>query len=265
MTASTIESSAHSGQDKLAPSVLRVRNLSRAFGGVKAVDSIDLDVGYGRIVGLIGPNGAGKTTTINLITGLLTVTEGSVHLDGRDVTTASATSLARRGLARTFQTSRLFKDLTVARNVELARLFRGGERLSFRHRKQIRADVDTLLERVSLTDLRDAPAGMLSYGHQRRLEIARGLALKPTLLLLDEPVAGMNDHEALAIGSLLRELAANGLSVLVVEHDMRFVVDTAEHIYVLDHGSLIAEGEPAKVLTQPHVVEAYLGAGHAQR
>ena len=266
--------------DAAGDPALEVVKICRSFGGLRAVDGISFSVYPGQIVGLIGPNGAGKTTTINLISGLLAISEGRVHIAGRDATTASAPDIARLGLARTFQTSRLFDDLTVEQNVELARLFAArtvdGRQLQRVTRRSLgrwlgladhdaRDDVTVLLERLDLVSVRTSPAAMLSYGHQRRLEIARALALSPAILLLDEPVAGMNDREAQDIGELLGSLAADGLAVLVVEHNMRFVVDTAQHIEVLDHGRSIASGTPARVLSRPDVIEAYLGTSHAER
>lgn len=257
--------------EEAAPA-LQVKNLTRTFGGLKAVDSVSLDARAGRVVGLIGPNGAGKTTTINLISGLLQVTAGSIVVDGHDVTTAPAHSIAHLGLARTFQTSRLFVDMTVEQNVRLAALFAdrpGSGRECGRMpsllggpRQRTRDGVSDILERLDLSALRRTPAKMLSYGHQRRLEIARALALSPKVLLLDEPVAGMNDHEAFVVAALLADLKAEGLAILVVEHNMRFVADTADDLFVLDHGSLIAAGEPGDVLTRPAVIEAYLGSSH---
>lgn len=240
--------------------VLEVTEMTRHFGGVAAVDSVSFTVGAGEIVGLIGPNGAGKSTTINCISGLLSLSHGSVRCGGADISRLPAHRVAQLGLARTFQTSRLFSEMTVSQNVEVGALFGSGERGSASAR---RVRVTELLHLVGLEKLGGARADSLSYGDQRRLEIARALAIRPRVLLLDEPVAGMHDREAHGIGQLLVELAAGGLAVLLVEHNMRFVVSVAGRLHVLDHGREIANGPTAEVLKNPEVIRAYLGGSHA--
>lgn len=248
---------------------LELQGVTRHFGGVPAVDGVSLRVPAGRITGLIGPNGAGKTTVVNLITGILKLTAGKVLLDGRDVSAEEAPELARVGVARTFQNIRLVPNATVLENVL------GG---FHRHEKtclwanllglpsaraetaQLKAQAMHLLERFEMTALADHRAGGLSYGHQRRIEMMRALATRPKLLLLDEPVAGMNDAEAESLAHIFRKVADDGVAVLLIEHNMRFVMSLCSHLYVLAAGRLIAEGTPEVVGRDPVVVEAYLGA-----
>ena len=243
--------------------------VTRAFGGVVAVDDLSLTVEPGRITGLIGPNGAGKSTVVNLITGLLRLTAGRIRLDGRDITEAEAPEVARAGIARTFQTVRLLKEASVLDNVvagfhrhERAGLAAGllGLPSALREGRDLRRRAAAILERFGMADFADLPAGSLSYGHQRRVEMMRALAMEPRLLLLDEPVAGMNDVEADALGRIFAELARDGLGVLLIEHNMRFVLSLCAEIHVIDSGRLIASGTPAAVRRDPAVIAAYLGA-----
>ena len=243
--------------------------VTRAFGGVVAVDDLSLTVEPGRITGLIGPNGAGKSTVVNLITGLLRLTAGRIRLDGRDITEAEAPEVARAGIARTFQTVRLLKEASVLDNVaagfhrhERAGLAAGllGLPSALREGRDLRRRAAAILERFGMADFADLPAGRLSYGHQRRVEMMRALAMEPRLLLLDEPVAGMNDVEADALGRIFAELARDGLGVLLIEHNMRFVLSLCAEIHVIDSGRLIASGTPAAVRRDPAVIAAYLGA-----
>lgn len=244
--------------------VLQTSRLTRAFGGVKAVNDVSMQVLAGQVIGVIGPNGAGKSTLINLITGLLSVDEGVIYCDGADITDASAHAIAKAGLARTFQTSRLFAEMTVAENIDLAARF--ARKPTRRHIKGGNLDetdfINVLLSRFGLAEFRDIPANMLSYGHRRCLEIGRALALRPKIILLDEPVAGMTDGEAIKISKILREIARQGVAVIVVEHNMRFVVDLVDFIYVLNHGRVIAQGSPSTVLQSQVVIEAYLGGAN---
>jgi branched-chain amino acid transport system ATP-binding protein len=247
---------------------LTLDRLCKRFGGVVAADDVTMDVPAGRITGLIGPNGAGKTTIVNLVTGLLPVTSGSILFAGRDLTHAAAHEIARAGLARTFQNIRLLPEASVVENVMIG--FHRHEDSSLlaallglpaarRETRQTHHEAMALLERFRMTGIAQYPAGGLSYGHQRRVEVMRALASDPRLLLLDEPVAGMNDAESSELATIIRELAAEGRAILLIEHDMRFVSGLCEHVYVLDGGRLISEGTPKAVLSDPAVIEAYLG------
>lgn len=249
--------------------VLQLDGVGRRFGGLPAVDGLSLSVPPGAITGLIGPNGAGKTTVVNLIMGLLQLTTGRILFDGKDVSCVEAPELAHAGMARTFQNIRLVSRATVLDNVLSG--FHVHERSGFWsnllglptaqaeqsvHRRQAFA----LLERFGMANLAEHRAGTLSYGHQRCIEMMRALAMKPRLLLLDEPVAGMNDSEAENLGRIFREVAAEGVAILLIEHNMRFVTQICSHLYVVASGRLIAQGTPDAVLTDPVVVQAYLGS-----
>ncbi|MFL7902062.1 ABC transporter ATP-binding protein [Azospirillum argentinense] len=242
--------------------------VTRAFGGVVAVDNLSLTVAPGRITGLIGPNGAGKSTVVNLITGLLRLTAGRIRLGGRDITEAEVPEVARAGIARTFQTVRLLKEASVLDNVvagfhrhERAGLAAGllGLPSAVAEGRELRRRAAAILDRFGMAGFADRPAGSLSYGHQRRVEMMRALAMEPRLLLLDEPVAGMNDVEADALGCIFAELAGDGLGVLLIEHNMRFVLSLCAEIHIIDSGRLIASGTPAAVRRDPAVIAAYLG------
>lgn len=249
--------------------VLELTNVSRHFGGVPAVDDVSLSVPTGIITGLIGTNGAGKTTLVNLVMGLLHLSSGSVRLDGRDVSRAGAADLARAGLARTFQNIRLIPHGTVMDNVLSGfhcRRTSGfwvdalGLPAARAQEERDRAAAMELLERFEMTHLAEHRGAELSYGHQRRIEMMRALAMKPRVLLLDEPVAGMNDTEAESLAGIFRQVAASGVAVLLIEHNMRFVSSICSYLYVMAAGRLIASGEPGAVLQDPTVVTAYLGA-----
>ena len=247
---------------------LVLEDVAKRFGGVTAAEDLSMTVPAGRITGLIGPNGAGKTTVVNLITGMLAVTSGTIRLGSRDLTRAAADEVARAGIARTFQNIRLLAEASVIDNVLIG--FHRHETSSFaasllglpvarRETRTLRARAMELLERFEMASFADLPAGGLSYGHQRRVEMMRALATQPTMLLLDEPVAGMNDVEAGSLGVIFTELARSGIGVLLIEHNMRFVTSICEHVYVLDGGRLIAEGAPDAVVADPAVIAAYLG------
>ena len=248
---------------------LQLVNVGKRFGGLPAVDGLSLIALPGTITGLIGPNGAGKTTVINLIMGILKLSAGSVIFNGRDVSELEAADLARAGMARTFQNIRLVTEGTVLENVLSG--FHMHQKTGFwanllglksarseqlEHLAQARA----LLEQFGMEHLAEHRAGTLSYGHQRRIEMMRALAMKPKLLLLDEPVAGMNDTEATELGHIFSKLAADGVAILLVEHNMRFVTQICSYLYVTASGRLIAQGAPKTVLADPVVIEAYLGS-----
>jgi branched-chain amino acid transport system permease protein len=251
-------------------SVATLRGISKQYGGVHAVEAVDLELHSGEIVGLIGPNGAGKTTLVNMLSGLVPPSSGEGTVCGiRLVPGLSADRLTRAGVSRTFQHSKLFERLSALDNVLVGahRVTRPTlwRRLLWlpsarRDEQQARAQAARQLARVGLADRATAAAGDLSYGDQRRLEIARALAAHPTLLVLDEPAAGMNHVEASGLSELIRSLAADGITVLLIEHNVRMVLETCTRIVVLNFGQVIAAGDPGTVARDPQVVEAYLGA-----
>lgn len=249
--------------------MLKTNKLSIMFGGLRAVSNLNLEIKKGQLVGLIGPNGAGKTTVFNLITGVYQPTEGEVLFDGEDTKGLKPFQVTQRGMARTFQNIRLFANLTVLDNVKIAyhfhvkygvleSIFRVGRYFSEE------ADLDEkaikLLDIFGLADKKDELAKNLPYGEQRRLEIARALATKPKLLLLDEPAAGMNPQETHELMELIRWIRDQfELTILLIEHDMSLVMGVCEHIYVLEYGAMIASGTPEEIKHNPRVIEAYLG------
>jgi branched-chain amino acid transport system ATP-binding protein len=250
--------------------MLEVQGLSKQFGGLAAVKDLSFNVARGEIVGLIGPNGAGKTTAFNTISGVLPPTRGRVMLDGKDVTGNRPSAIVASGLARTFQSTTTFPDETVAQNLEFALLSRirgsAPQRLMRRTHgllapHALASEVGGILDIVNMQEWRDVPAGTLAYGLQKKLGIAIGLAAKPSMLLMDEPAAGLNHEECNELTKLLRKLQQeHGLTLLLVEHHMAIVMEVCERIVVLVHGEKIAEGTPEQIRANSAVVEAYLGA-----
>jgi ABC-type branched-subunit amino acid transport system ATPase component len=249
--------------------LLRLEGLERAFGGVRAVDGASFEVAPGEVHGLIGPNGAGKTTVINLISGLLAPGAGSIRLGDRAIQGLAPHRVAALGVARTFQSIRLFPDLSARDNVLVGQHLRRRPSLTARmlmlpsaraEERAAREQAAALLGRVGLPERVHEHARHLSYGEQRRVEIARALASEPRLLLLDEPTAGMNPVEVQSVAALIRQVAAGGRSVLLVEHNVRLVMDVCDAITVLHFGKVIAEGPPAAVAEDPGVITAYLGS-----
>jgi ABC-type branched-subunit amino acid transport system ATPase component len=245
------------------PAVVEALAVRVDFQGVTALGGVDLAVRQGEILGLIGPNGAGKTTLVNVLSGFEQPTSGTVALNGRDITTWAPDAIARAGLVRTFQGARLFGGLTVFENVEVAAVSAGASR------RDARALTWELLADLQLEARAGLQAGALSHGEERRLAIGRALALRPDCVLLDEPAAGLDEQESdELVGALTRIREAFGLSLLVIEHDMRLIMQLSDRIQVLDDGKTIAVGEPAEVRGDPAVLSAYLGTGeraHAAR
>ena len=253
----------------MRPIVLQVEDLSIYFGGLQAVEGVSFYLKEGQIVGLIGPNGAGKTTIFNLLTGVYAPTRGDIFLDGKSLQRKKTFQRSQLGLARTFQNIRLFKDMSVIDNVKTAMnnhmnyslvsgAFRGP---GYRHQERKTSHTaHDLLKVMGLDEVAHDYARNLPYGQQRKLEIARALASKPRVLLLDEPAAGMNPTETQDLLTTIRMIREKfDLSVLLIEHDMHFVMGICEYIFVLDYGRIIAAGEPAEVRENPQVIAAYLG------
>ena len=251
-----------------APSVLlQIDHARKQFGGVIAVNDVSFDVQEREIVALIGPNGAGKSTTFNLITGVLAASGGTISVLGKKLDNAPPQQVVRLGISRTFQHVKLVPDMTVLENVAIGAHLRGRAgalssmfRLDRSDEAKLLAEATRQIERVGLADQIDQPAGSLSLGQQRIVEIARALCVDPMLLLLDEPAAGLRHLEKQRLAGLLRQLRDGGMSVLLVEHDMGFVMDLADRVVVLDFGTKIAEGTPQAIKTNPQVIKAYLGA-----
>jgi branched-chain amino acid transport system permease protein len=247
--------------------LLQVDRVRKQFGGVVAVNDVSFNVGAREIVALIGPNGAGKSTTFNLVTGVLPASDGSISILGRTLDTATPQEVNKLGVSRTFQHVKLVADMTVLENVAIGAHLRGQSgafaslfRLDRRDEARLLAEAMRQIERVDLSAEANTLAGNLSLGQQRLVEIARALCADPILLLLDEPAAGLRHLEKQKLAQLLRELRDGGMSVLLVEHDMGFVMGLADHVVVLDFGAKIAEGTPAEIKINPDVISAYLGA-----
>ena len=275
----------------MSEQLLKLEHITMQFGGVVAVDDLNLEINRGEIVALIGPNGAGKTTAFNVITGVYQPTNGAVWFDGEkiienhpqgkmkkadkggqaddyhSVLAPTPDKLTKAGMARTFQNIRLWKSQTVFDNVLIAKhcraasgVFSAAFRLNRKEEAAQRAEVEELLEIVGLSDLKEEPASSLPYGKQRRLEIARALATKPKLLLLDEPAAGMNPQETEELTAFIGKIREKfGSTIFLIEHHMNLVMDISDRIYVLDFGKLIAQGTPAEIQNNQRVIDAYLG------
>lgn len=253
--------------------VLTIDNLSKSFGGIKAVSNINMMIDKGDVVGLIGPNGAGKTTFFNLLTGMYTPTSGKISFEDLHLNNLKPYKITDYGIARTFQNIRLFKNMTVIENVTLGfhKNIKYGLLASFfklpsfyKEEKRVYNEALELLKKFNLDHKRDELAKNLPYGEQRRLEIVRALASNPSLLLLDEPAAGMNPNETRELMELIRWIKKNyELTIILIEHDMSLVMNICDKISVLDYGTLIAEGKPEVVRNNPRVIEAYLGRNAA--
>lgn len=259
----------------IARPLLKVQSARKVFGGLVALDDVSLEIAAGEIYGLIGPNGAGKTTFFNVITGLYAPSGGTFELSGVAYEPTAVHEVARAGIARTFQNIRLFPDMTAIENVMVGRhlrthgLHRGviGAVLRTRQFKEseaaIRKEAHDLLDYLGIARFADSVARTLSYGDQRRLEIARALATEPKLLALDEPAAGMNATEKNGLQSTLEAINKDGKTILIIEHDVKLVMGLCDRVTVLDYGKVIAQGDPASVQRNAAVIEAYLGSGAA--
>jgi branched-chain amino acid transport system ATP-binding protein len=255
----------------LSDTILRVAGVNKRFGGLQALANVGIDVARGQIYGLIGPNGAGKTTFFNVVTGLYPPDSGTFELDGKPYSPQQVHRVAQAGIARTFQNIRLFPDMTALENVMVGRHVRTKATVlgailrtpaTVREEQSIKARALELLDYVGIRRYADYQARTLAYGDQRRLEIARALATEPKLLALDEPAAGMNATEKLALRGLLEHINRDGTTILLIEHDVKLVLGLCDRVTVLDYGKMIAVGPPGEVQRDKAVIEAYLGGGH---
>ena len=234
--------------------MLRLDSISKKFGGVKAVSQVSLELSDGDVLGLIGPNGAGKSTLINLITGLLTPDEGKIYLSNLNITSKKPFERARLGLARTFQNLRIYPNLSVGQNIEVASIS------SNYSSRTMNFDLDKIINIFDLDDKIDLASEELSYGHLRRLEIVRALALNPLVLLLDEPAAGMNENETKELSNSLKWVQNNiACAIIVIDHDLKFIMGVCDKITVMNMGEVIASGKPNEISNNKRVKEAYIG------
>lgn len=248
--------------------MIRAENVTVRFGGVVAVNDVSMHVEKGKVTGLIGPNGAGKTTLFNTINGVQKTPEGHVYFEDKEITNGKGYKLCEAGISRTYQQINLFLSMSVLNNVMIGQHCRIPYGLvgslfhtpKMRRQEQAaREECIKCLELVGMADKKDLPAGALAYGEQRLIEIARALATKPKVLLLDEPAAGMNATEKLTLNNIIQNITKMGITVLIIEHDMAVIMEISDYVYVMDDGYLIAEGTPVEVQNNPAVIAAYLG------
>lgn len=248
--------------------VLEIENVSKLFHGLVAIDDLTIKVKPGQIYGIIGPNGAGKTTLFNCVTGIYTPEKGTIKYKGEDITGMSTHKIAQRGVLRTFQNIRLFKEMSVAENIIAGTHTKSKQKWyhSIIHTPFYRKDelkswkkVEELMEFFGLSAYADTPAGDLSYGNQRKIEMARALAADPELLILDEPAAGLNENETIELTNIILKIKEMGLGIMMIEHDMEMVMKLTDYITVINFGKEISQGEPSFVQDDPRVIEAYIG------